>query len=195
MLHIKHEQVIIMIFNYLRVSTISQNTDRQLVGVPCDREFVEKVSAKDMERPQLLAMLSNLRQGDLINIHELSRLARNTKDLLGIVEQILGTGASIKFHKENLMFNSGEAQDAFQQLMLTMLGAIAQFERNLLLERQREGIAIAKAKGKYKGKQSRFNDKDIQEMKERFAQPATNKSSLARDLGITRQHLYRLVAA
>lgn len=184
-----------MIFNYIRVSTVSQNTDRQLVDIPCDREFVEKVSAKDMERPQLLAMLSNLRSGDMVNVHELSRLARNTKDLLGIVEQILGLGASIKFHKENMIFNSGQAQDAFQQLMLTMLGAIAQFERNLLLERQREGIAIAKAKGKYKGKQSRFNDKDIQEMKEQFAQPATNKSALARDLGITRQHLYRLVAA
>ena len=184
-----------MIFNYIRVSTISQNTDRQLVGVPCDREFTEKVSAKDMERPQLQAMLSTLRQGDTVNVHELSRLARNTKDLLGIVEQILEQGASIKFHKENMTFNSGETQDAFQQLMLTMLGAIAQFERNLLLERQREGIQLAKENGKYKGKQSRFNDKDIQAMKERFTKPETNKSALARDFGITRQHLYRLVAA
>ena len=184
-----------MIFNYIRVSTISQNTDRQLVGVSCDREFTEKVSAKDMERPQLQAMLSTLRQGDMVNVHELSRLARNTKDLLGIVEQILGLGASIKFHKENMTFNSGESQDAFQQLMLTMLGAIAQFERNLLLERQREGIAIAKAKGRYKGKQSRFNNDEIQKMKERFAKPETNKSALARELGVTRQHLYRLVAA
>lgn len=184
-----------MIFNYTRVSTISQNTDRQLVGVSCDREFTEKVSAKDMKRPQLQAMLSNLRQGDMVNVHELSRLARNTKDLLGIVEQILGLGASIKFHKENMTFNSGETQDAFQQLMLTMLGAIAQFERNLLLERQREGIAIAKEKGKYKGKQSRFNNTDIQKMKEHFVKPGINKSELARGYGITRQHLYRLVAA
>ena len=184
-----------MIFNYIRVSTISQNTDRQLVGVPCDREFTEKISAKDMERPQLQAMLSTLRKGDMVNVHELSRLARNTKDLLAIVEQILGLGASIKFHKENMTFNSGETHDAFQQLMLTMLGAISQFERNLMLERQREGIAIAKAKGKYKGKQSRFNNADIQKMKERFSMPETNKSALAKDFGITRQHLYRLVAA
>ena len=184
-----------MIFNYTRVSTISQNTDRQLVGVPCDREFTEKVSAKDMERPQLQAMLSTLRQGDMVNVHELSRLARNTKDLLGIVEQILEQGASIRFYKENMIFNSGETQDAFQQLMLTMLGAIAQFERNLLLERQREGIAIAKAKGKYKGKQSQFNDIDIHAMKERFAEQGINKSELARGYGITRQHLYRLVSA
>ena len=184
-----------MIFNYTRVSTISQNTDRQLVGVPCDRGFTEKVSAKDMKRPQLQVLLSTLRQGDMVNVHELSRLARNTKDLLGIVEQILGLGASIKFHKENMTFNGGETQDAFQQLMLTMLGAISQFERNLMLERQREGIAIAKAKGKYKGKQSRFSISDIQKMKEQFAKPETNKSALARELGVTRQHLYRLVAA
>ena len=184
-----------MIFNYVRVSTINQNTDRQLVDVPCDREFIEKVSAKDMERPQLQVMLSMLRQGDLVNVHELSRLARNTKDLLGIVEQILGLGASVRFHKENMVFNSGESQDAFQELMLTMLGAIAQFERNLLLERQKEGILAAKLKGKYRGKQSRFSEKDIQTMKERFNKPETNKSALARDFGITRQHLYRLVAA
>ena len=133
--------------------------------------------------------------GDMVNIHELSRLARNTKDLLGIVEQTLDLGAPIKFHKENMIFNSGETQDAFQQLMLTMLGAIAQFERNLLLERQREGIAIAKAKGKYRGKQSRFSKTDIQAMKERFSQPGINKSALAREFGVTRQHLYRLVAA
>ena len=195
MLHNDYEWVRIMIFNYIRVSTASQNTDRQLVGVTCDREFLEKVSAKNVNRPQLQAMLSTLRQGDMVNVHELSRLARNTKDLLAIVEQIMGLGASIRFHKENLSFNSGEDQDAFQQLMLTMLGAIAQFERNLLLERQREGIAIAKAKGKYKGKQSRFSDTDIQTMKERFSKPATNKSALAREYGITRQHMYRLVAA
>jgi len=155
---------------------------------------MEKVSAKDMERPKLKAMLLTLRQGDTVNVHELSRLARNTKDLLGIVEQILGLGASIKFHKENMTFNGGETQDSFQQLMLTMLGAISQFERNLMLERQREGIAIAKSKGKYKGKQSRFNNADVQEMKERFAQPGINKSELARGYGITRQHMYRLVA-
>jgi len=184
-----------MIFNYVRVSTASQNTDRQLVNVACDREFVEKASAKDAKRPQLLSMLSMLRSGDSINVHELSRLARNTKDLLAIVEQILGIGASIKFHKENMSFNGGEEQDAFQQLMLTMLGAIAQFEHNLLLERQREGIAIAKAKGKYRGKQSRFSDTDIQTMKEHFSRPGTNKTALAKEFGITRQHLYRLVAA
>ena len=132
-----------MNFNYIRVSTISQNTDRQLVGIECDREYLEKVSGKDTQRPELQAMLSKLRKGDMINVHELSRLARNTKDLLNIVEQILGLGASIKFHKENLSFIAGESQDPTQQLMLTMLGAISEFERGLLLERQREGIAIA----------------------------------------------------
>jgi DNA invertase Pin-like site-specific DNA recombinase len=182
-----------MIFNYIRVSTADQNTDRQLIGVHCDRVYEEKVSGKNKDRPQLQAMLLNLRSGDLVNVHELSRLARNTKDLLEIVQQILSAGASIKFHKENLFFQSNEKTDPFQNLMLTMLGAIAQFERDLMLERQREGIAIAKAKGKYKGRQTRFNKDEMQRMKSEF-QDAKNKAAIARNWGISRQYLYKLVA-
>jgi len=182
-----------MQFNYIRVSTLDQNIARQLVGVPCDREYMEKVSGKDTNRPQLQAMLDNLREGDHINVHELSRLARNTKDLLEIVERILSCGASIKFHKEGLLFESGKDADPFQKLMLTMLAAISTFERDLMLERQREGIAIAKAQGKYKGKQSRFTSEELADIKERFA-TSINKAALARELGVTRQYLYKLVA-
>jgi len=182
-----------MQFNYIRVSTIEQNTARQLVGVDCDRAYEEKVSAKDTNRPQLQAMLTNLRTGDHINVHELSRLARNTKDLLDIVERVVASGASIKFHKENLSFESGKDADPFQKLMLTMLAAISTFERDLMLERQREGIAIAKAEGKYKGKQSRFTGAELADIKERFATSA-NKAALARELNVTRQYLYKLVA-
>jgi len=181
-----------MIFNYIRVSTVEQNTARQLVDVPCDRIYQEKVSAKDAKRPQLQAMLDNLRKGDLVNVHELSRLARNTKDLLEIVERILDVGASIHFHKENLRFESGKVADPFQRLMLTMLGAISTFERDLMLERQKEGIAIAKTKGRYKGKQSKFSEKDVEDIRARFA-VSDNKSALARELGVTRQYLYKLV--
>lgn len=184
-----------MNYNYIRVSTISQNTDRQLVGIDCDLEFKEAASAKDVKRAQLTTMLSILQKGDWVHVHELSRLARNTADLLGIVEQIISKGANIQFHKENLTFRSGDKQDAFQQLMLTVMAAIAQFERNLLLERQREGIELAKKKGKYKGKQSRFSKENILSMKERFSKPETNKSALAREYGITRQHLYRLASS
>jgi len=182
-----------MIFNYIRVSTITQNTERQLLDIVCDRKYVDKCSGKNKERPQLQAMLLNLREGDHINVHELSRLARNTKDLLSIVEEILYKKSSIHFIKENLQFKPNIEADPFQKLMLTMLGAISTFERDLMLERQREGIAIAKANGKYKGKQSRFSIAEIRDIKERFLK-ADNKSSLARELGISRPYLYKLVA-
>ena len=180
-----------MIFNYLRVSTLDQNTERQLRDVKCDREFIEYASGKDVNRPELQKLLGITREGDHINIHELSRLARNTQDLLNIVKQITEVGASIKFHKENLSF-SGGTEDPFQKLMLTMLGAISTFERDLLLERQREGIALAKMKGKYKGRQTRFNNEKINEIKSLFNE-TKNKSGLARELGISRGYLYELV--
>jgi len=148
-------------------------------------------NGKNKERPQLKAML-NLRAGDRINVHELSRLARNTKDLLSIVEAILYKESSIYFHKENLRFTPQTEADPFQKLMLTMLGAISTFERDLMLERQREGIAIAKAKGKYKGKQSRFSAEEIADIKEQFS-ASKNKAKLAKALGISRPYLYKLV--
>jgi len=181
-----------MIFNYIRVSTINQNTERQLLNIACDREYIDTCSGKDKERPQLQAMLLNLREGDHINVHELSRLARNTKDLLSIVEEIIYKKSSIHFHKENLRFNPDKAADSFQKLMLTMLGAISTFERDLMLERQREGIAIAKANGKYKGKQCQFSEAELINIKERF-DSSKNKSALAKELGVSRPHLYKLV--
>jgi DNA invertase Pin-like site-specific DNA recombinase len=183
-----------MIFNYIRVSTIKQNVDRQLLNVSCDREYVEKVSGKDRNRPQLEAMLGNVRNGDLVNVHELSRLARNTKDLLDIVDQIVKAGASIHFHKENLIFDGKRKDDPFQVLMLTMLGAISTFERDLMLERQREGIAIAKEKGKYKGRKSKFDLDTIRKIRSKFNE-TRNKASLAREYGISRGYLYELVKA
>jgi len=181
-----------MIFNYIRVSTLNQNTERQLLNIECDREYLEKISAKDMDRPQLQAMLCNLREGDHVNVHELSRLARNTKDLLTIVERILNAGASVHFHKENLRFQAGKKADPFQTLMLSMLASISAFERDLMLERQREGIELAKAQGKYKGRRSKFNSEQIEEIKKRFDDSLVNKSALAREYGITRQYLYAL---
>ena len=179
-----------MEFCYKRVSTIDQNLDRQLPDLKCDREYVEKVSGKDLNRPQLQALLQNIREGDIVHVHEMSRLARNTKDLLEIVEQIVSDGGTIKFHKENLEFKSGK-KNPFQSLMLNLLSSIAQFERDLLLERQREGIAIAKAKGKYKGRKSKFSQDDFVKIKKEFL-VAKNKAELARKWGISRQYLYKL---
>jgi DNA invertase Pin-like site-specific DNA recombinase len=182
-----------MNFAYKRVSTKTQNLDRQLHGLEFDREFVEKISGKDTNRPELQALLGVLREDDEVHVHELSRLARNTKDLLNVVEEVLNSGASIHFHKENLFFLAGEKHMPIQDLMLSLLGSIAQFERDLLLERQREGISLAKQRGVYKGKQSKFSDDDIADIKEQFRH-AKNKSKLAKKLGISRGYLYQLVA-
>ena len=181
-----------MIFNYIRVSTIQQNDERQLSGIVCDREYREKLSGKDRNRPELRKLLDNLRTNDQVNVHELSRLARNTQDLLNIVDEILKVGASIQFHKENLLFDGAKKDDPFQKLMLTMLGAISTFERDLMLERQREGIAIAKEKGKYKGRRSNFTDDDITKIKNEFKQ-TTNKAKLAKKYNISRGYLYELI--
>ena len=180
-----------MDFCYKRVSTADQNTDRQLHGMEFDRQFIEKISGKDTNRPELQALLGVLRKGDYVHVHELSRLARNTKDLLDIVEQILDSGANIKFYKENLEFIAGKQQPPVQKLMLSMLGAIAQFERDLLLERQREGISLAKQRGVYKGRQSRFTKDDLKKIRADFAS-STNKAKLAKKWKISRAYLYRL---
>jgi len=181
-----------MEFAYKRVSTIDQNLDRQLFGMNFDREYVEKVSGKNLNRPELNSLLLNVRPGDIVHVHEMSRLARNTKDLLGLVEHIVNAGGTIKFHKENLEFTSGK-KNPFQSLMLNLLSSIAQFERDLLLDRQREGIAIAKAKGKYKGRKSKFSKDDIDSIQNDF-RSSTNKSELARKWGISRQYLYSLAS-
>lgn len=145
---------------YIRVSSVQQSTDRQLVGVDYDKEFIEKVSAKDTDRPQLAAMLEHVREGDTVVVHSMDRLARNTKDLLEIVESLKAKGVSIRFIKENLAFTAG-TDNSMNNLLLTMLGAVAQFERELMLERQREGIEVAKQKGLYKGRSASINREAI----------------------------------
>lgn len=132
-------------FNYLRVFTKIQNTERQLDNVPCDRAFIDKLSGKDRNRPELESLLNFIKKGDHINVHSIDRLARNLKDLRTLIDEITSKGCSIQFHKENLLF-TGEA-NAFQDLMLNMLGAVAEFERAIINERRLEGIAKAKEKG------------------------------------------------
>ena len=178
-----------MIFNYIRVSTTDQNTERQLRDVVCDRVYEEKISGKDTNRPQLQAMLSNIRSGDIINIHEMSRLARNTRDLLNLVEEITAKGATIIFHKENLTFKGDGKQDPYQKMMMTMLGAVAELERNLILERQREGIALAKLHGKYKGGQPKLTAQQVEEIKT-LVNNRTPITQIARQYNISRRTVY-----
>lgn len=181
-----------MRFIYRRVSTLIQKSDRQLPGFQADREFEDKLTGKHTDRPQLQAMLITLRPGDEVHVHELSRLARNVKDLLELVEQITGAGASIRFHKENLTFQP-ESNDPFQQLMLSMVSAIAQFERELIVQRVREGVAIAKAAGKYKGRKSRFTDAQVEQIQQEF-QTTSNKVELAKRWGVSRGYLYKIAS-
>lgn len=154
---------------YRRVSTVEQDTARQLDGMEFDAEFEDKASGKDTKRPQLEAMLRHVRAGDCVYVHSIDRLARNTSDLLRLVEVVTGEkGADLHFVKEGLTFNGNKA-DPMQTLMATMLGAFAQFERAMIRERQREGIEIAKSEGRYKGGKAKLSAEQAQTMLLRVA--------------------------
>jgi len=144
---------------YIRVSSVDQNVDRQLDGVALDKIFTEKLSGANTDRPQLQAMLDYVREGDVILVHSIDRLARSLADLLKLVEDLTKRGVHIRFNNEQLEF-TGE-DNPTQHLMLSMMGAVAQFERAMIKERQREGIAKAKAKGVYKGRAKTVNDAAI----------------------------------
>jgi DNA invertase Pin-like site-specific DNA recombinase len=177
-------------FIYRRVSSSDQNTDRQLPDMKCDREFSDSLSGKNMERPELQAMLGMIRAGDVIHVHSLDRLGRSVIDLLGIVERTVNTGATIKFHHENLTFEPKNG-NPMNDLMLVVMGAFSEFERKCIKNRQAEGIAVAKANGVYKGKRSRFTDAQFDQIKSEF-KTSKNKVELATRWGITRSYLYKL---
>jgi DNA invertase Pin-like site-specific DNA recombinase len=173
---------------YIRVSTITQNTDRQLEGVELDEVFEDKVSGKDTNRPQLEAMLKHVRKGDTVHVHSMDRLARNLDDLRRIVKELTVKGVKVHFTKEQLTFSS--EKNSMAELIMNMMGAFAEFERSLILERQREGIAIAKQKGAFKGRKRTITDEQITEIKERAAR-GDKKAHIAKDLGISRETLYQ----
>ena len=176
---------------YIRVSTLDQNTERQLVGMSLDRIFEEKASAKDTKRPQLRACLDFIREGDTLIVHSIDRLARNLEDLQRLVRELTGKGVSVQFMKENLTFQAGE-NNPMQTLMFQMLGAFAQFERALIKERQREGIAIAKSEGRHLGRAKALKPEQEQAIRKRAA-TGESKLALAREFGISRQTLYRVL--
>lgn len=177
---------------YTRVSSVLQNTARQLDGVILDRTFEDKASGKDTNRPQLVECLAYLRDGDALHVHSMDRLARNLDDLRRIVKDLTGRGVAVKFHKENLTF-TGESSP-MANMLLSMLGAVAEFERSLILERQREGIAIAKEAGAYKGRKPALTPDRIAELRQR-ADAGEKKAALAREFGISRETLYTYLRA
>lgn len=177
---------------YKRVSTTDQNTARQLEGVSYSVCFEDKLSGKDTNRPELQKLLSDEGLSRLHNItlhvHSLDRLARNLQDLQDLVHRFLAKGWRVVFHKENLTFEAG-AGSAMQTLLLQMLGAVAQFERALIKERQAEGIAVAKAKGVYKGRKAALAPDQVVALRIEAA-TTTNKAALAKKFGISRSCLY-----
>ena len=177
---------------YVRVSTVEQNEARQVEALEkhdIEKWYIEKVSGKDTNRPKLKEMLEFVREGDTIYIHDFSRLARSTKDLLEIVEQLGAKKVNLVSNKENL-----DSSTPTGKLMLTMIAAINEFERQNLLERQAEGIAIAKKEGRFKGGQVKRIDEDrFNAAYEQYQKRKINKKEMAELLEISRPTLDKLL--
>jgi DNA invertase Pin-like site-specific DNA recombinase len=173
---------------YVRVSSYDQNADRQLEHLVVDRVFTDKASGKDTQRPELQALLAYAREGDTVVIHSMDRLARNVDDLRRIVLSETKRGIHMQFVKENLTFTGEDSPMA--NLMLSVLGAVAQFERDLIKERQREGIAIAKQRGAYRGRKKALPEEKVNALRLRV-DAGEKKAGLAREFGISRETLYQ----
>lgn len=173
---------------YVRVSTFDQNPDRQLEGVALDRCFTDRVSGKDTKRPELAALLAFVREGDTVLVHSLDRLARNLDDLRRTVQALTARGVRLEFIQEGLAFTGDDSPMA--TLMLSVMGAFAEFERALIRERQREGIALARQRGAYRGRRKVLGPAEAAELRRRVESGAP-KAQVARDLGISRETLYQ----
>jgi DNA invertase Pin-like site-specific DNA recombinase len=172
---------------YIRVSSVDQNEARQLDGMNLDKVFTDKASGKDTKRPQLAAALEFLREGDTLAVHSMDRLARNLDDLRRIVLGLTKRGVKVQFVKESLTFTGEDS--AMSNLLLSVMGAFAEFERSLIKERQREGIAIAKKLKVYKGRKPSLNAEEAKSLLTRIA-AGEPKAKLAREFAISRASLY-----
>lgn len=172
---------------YERVSTAEQSTDRQLAGIEVERTFTDKASGKSTDRPALSEALRYLRDGDTFVIHSMDRLARNLEDLRRTVRELTGRGVRVEFVKEGMTFTGDDSP--MNTLLLSMLGAVAEFERALILERQREGIALAKQRGVYKGRKAKLTAEKAEELRIRLV-AGESATKLAAEYGISRQSVY-----
>jgi len=173
---------------YIRVSSFDQNPERQLEQTLIDRAFTDKASGKDTRRPELERMLAFVREGDTVVVHSMDRLARNLDDLRRLVQDLTRRGVRVEFVKEGLTFTGEDAPMA--NLLLSVMGAFAEFERALIRERQREGIALAKQRGVYKGRKRALSPERVAELRQRLAAGET-KAAVARAYGISRETLYQ----
>lgn len=175
---------------YRRVSTADQSNARQLDGLTFDKIFEDKASGKDTLRPGLEKLRNHVRDGDTVVVHSMDRLARNLKDLLSLVEELTQKGVKIQFIKENLVFTGEDSP--ISRLLLSVMGAVANFEREMILERQREGIAIAKAKGVFKGRRPALTAAQVNELNSRLEQAkllGKTQAEVAREFRISRETL------
>ena len=177
---------------YIRVSTLEQNTVRQLDGIDLDRVFTDKASGKDQNRPQIEEMINFVRDGDTVLIHSMDRLARNLEDLRLIVRRLTTKKVRVEFVKEQLTFTGDD--NAMATLLLNVMGAFAEFERSLIRERQREGIALAKKRGAYRGRTPSLDAARSAELRQKAA-AGIPKATLAREYGISRETVYTYLRA
>ena len=173
---------------YVRVSSFDQNPDRQLEGAHVALVFTDKASGKDTQRPELERLLAFVREGDTVVVHSMDRLARNLDDLRRLVQGLTRRGVRIEFVKECLTFTGEDSPMA--NLMLSVMGALAEFERALIRERQREGIALAKQRGAYRGRKKALAPERVADLRRRAA-AGEKKAQLAREFGISRETLYQ----
>lgn len=186
-----------MLVGYVRVSSLDQNPDRQLEemsALQVGKIFMDKLSGKDTERPELQKMLNFVREGDTLVVHSLDRLARNLSDLLTMVQNLTSRGVSVRFINERLDFDADREASPVAKLMLSMVGAFAEFERNMIKRRQAEGIALAKERGVYKGRQRSVTDKQIQEVRT-MIDMGVPLSKATKKVGISRTTAYKYLKA
>jgi DNA invertase Pin-like site-specific DNA recombinase len=179
---------------YVRVSTTEQNTARQeflMESLGVEKIYIEKISGKSKDRPKLQEMMTFVREGDTVIVESISRFARNVRDLLDLVEQLKEKKVDFVSKKENI-----DTTTPAGKLMLTVFGALAEFERESLLQRQREGIEIAKAEGKYKGRKPiEIDEKLFEELYRQWKNGDTQPKYMIKKLGLSRNTFYRRVKA
>lgn len=182
-----------MLVGYVRVSSLDQNPERQLEelkAMQVEKIFMDKLSGKNVKRPELQNMLNFVREGDTLVVHSLDRLARNLSDLLTMVQDLTGRGVSVRFLNERLDFDAGKEASPVANLMLCMVGAVAEFERSMIKRRQAEGIALAKERGVYKGRQRSVTDEQIQEVRS-MIDMGVPLSKAVKKVGISRTTAYK----
>ena len=173
---------------YIRVSSEDQNISRQLEGLEFDRKFIDKYTGKVLDRPEFIQMMKYVREGDHVYVHSMDRLARNLLDLRKTIEELTQRKVTIHFIKENLIFTGDDSP--MSMLLLSMMGAFAEFELKLIKERQKEGIRLAKERGVYVGRKKMLNEDQIREV-HRLAKEGHKKTKIAEMFNMSREGVYK----